>query len=91
MVSETQNINLRLVLIVCSASFYERALIHERILFQLQFPSLLNLFLCTFLFFFLSGVEFSSSFFVCTNVSFIPFKYQVNSIVYCKNTNYNSV
>ena len=26
MVSETQNINLRLVLIVCSASVYERAL-----------------------------------------------------------------
>ena len=35
MVSETQNINLRLVLIVCSASVYERALkapLHGRII-----------------------------------------------------------
>ena len=30
MVSETQNINLRLVLIVCSASVYERALICKK-------------------------------------------------------------
>ena len=52
MVSETQNINLRLVLIVCSASVYERALIHERILFQLQFSSLLNYFFALFCLFF---------------------------------------